>query len=273
MDDKTLYAMTLFSGMGGSAQGLRNAGFKDKFFCDWLVPQVETLKLNFMEDDLTEDNFFCGDVRNLTGQMVLDATGLPPGRMNIMQASPPCQDFSGLNTGKYTDEKKWFSERNFLFQATFDIAKVVQPQVIVYENVPPVVQNDEIFSAILNQLDDIGYSRYEAFILQSGYYKSHQNRPRLWIVAYRDDVPDKNGSTTSKPTELPIRKDPPFVVKEVEPQIDYLYYPQFGGFIDEAAIKPMKTITKNPNFYVDRKRERRPDKKIQDVEAEAKKTR
>jgi DNA-cytosine methyltransferase len=245
MAKKTLYGMTLFSGMGGSALGMESAGIKDVFFNDFLVPQVETLKLNYMKKGMTDANFHCGDVTKVTGEMVLEATGLKPGEMFMLQASPPCQDFSGLNTGKYTDAKKWFSERNSLYKAAFKIAEVVKPEVIVYENVPEVTNNDEIFFAILDELKDMGY-RYESYVLQSGYYDSAQNRPRLWIVAYR-------GDKGIKPTEPPRTCKRPKYVKEVLPNVDYVYYPQFSGFIDEADRKPMKTITKTPNFYVDGK--------------------
>lgn len=77
--------------------------------------------------------FFFGDIRRLTGQMVLDALGKKRGEIDLVCGGPPCQGFSRAGKRNVMDP------RNSLI---FDFARLVteiQPRTMVMEEVPEVV--------------------------------------------------------------------------------------------------------------------------------------
>ena len=80
-------------------------------------------------DQLPCEHFFKGDVRALTGGMILDALGLDQGDVDAVIGGPPCQGFS--RSGK----RDVMDPRNSL---VFDFARIVceiQPKTFVMENV------------------------------------------------------------------------------------------------------------------------------------------
>lgn len=77
--------------------------------------------------------FFFGDVRKLTGQMVLDAVGVKRGEIDLVCGGPPCQGFSRAGKQNVMDP------RNSLI---FEFARLVVeifPRYVVMEEVPEVV--------------------------------------------------------------------------------------------------------------------------------------
>ncbi len=80
------------------------------------------------------EHFFFGDVRKLTGQMMLDAIGLKRGEVDLVMGGPPCQGFSKAGKQNVMDP------RNSLI---FDFARLVleiSPNTMVMENVPEVAK-------------------------------------------------------------------------------------------------------------------------------------
>lgn len=78
-------------------------------------------------------HFFFGDVRKLTGKMVLDALGLERGEVDCVFGGPPCQGFS--TSGK----RDVMDPRNSL---VFEFARLILeiwPKTMMMENVPGIV--------------------------------------------------------------------------------------------------------------------------------------
>lgn len=77
-------------------------------------------------------NFFFGDIRNLTGDMILKATGMKRGEIGCVMGGPPCQGFSVAGKRNIMDA------RNSL---VFEFARLVvelQPKTMIMENVPAI---------------------------------------------------------------------------------------------------------------------------------------
>ena len=80
------------------------------------------------------EHFFFGDIRNFTGQQILDALGLERGEVDLVVGGPPCQGFSQAGKQNVMDP------RNSL---VFDFARLVLeilPTYMVMENVPEIAR-------------------------------------------------------------------------------------------------------------------------------------
>lgn len=77
-------------------------------------------------------NFFFGDVRKLTGEMILQATGLKVGDIDCVTGGPPCQGFS------LAGKRNVMDPRNSLVFEFVRIVLELMPKTMVMENVPGI---------------------------------------------------------------------------------------------------------------------------------------
>lgn len=116
--------------------------------------------------------------------------------LDVLDGSPPCSTFSTAGDR----EKAWNTERIFkegqakqrlddLFFPFIDIAKRLQPKVVIAENVSGLVKGNakgyvnEIFKAF----DAAGYST-QLFLLNAAYMGVPQTRLRCFFIARRKDL-------------------------------------------------------------------------------------
>jgi DNA-cytosine methyltransferase len=173
-------SIDLFAGIGGIRRGFDQA-FKDeietKFVCEWDEYAQQTYKENY------HDPF------EITGDITrVDEHDIP--EFDICLAGFPCQAFS------IAGQKKGFNDdykgrcRGTLF---FDVARICayhKPKVIFCENVKGLAIHDKgnTFRIITETLEQLGYKVYSK-VLNSKDFGVPQNRERIYIVAFRDDVP------------------------------------------------------------------------------------
>lgn len=172
-------SIDLFAGIGGIRLGFENA-FKHKiktvYASEIDKKAVETYKLNF-DDNLLVSN-------DITKQ---DEKTIP--NFDICLAGFPCQAFSIAGNKKgFLDDYKGLS-RGTLF---FDVARICEfhkPKVIFCENVKGLKNHDrgKTFSIIKGRLEEIGYTVFSQ-ILNSKDFGVPQNRERIYIVAFRNDI-------------------------------------------------------------------------------------
>lgn len=106
-------------------------------------------------------HFFLGDVRKLTGEMVLEAIGLQRGEVDCVIGGPPCQGFSMAGKRDVMDP------RNSL---VFDYAQrilEINPKTFVMENVSGILsmitpEGLPVMDAFCKILSDGEYGDYEA---------------------------------------------------------------------------------------------------------------
>lgn len=176
---KQLKSIDLFAGIGGIRLGFDKAfGSKIKtvFVSEWDEYAQKTYKTNF------------GNKIDIAGDITkIDEKKIPD--FDICLAGFPCQAFSLAGQRKgFNDDYKGMS-RGTLF---FDVARICaehKPKVIFCENVKGLTIHDKgrTFEIIKGTLEELGYTVFSQ-ILNSKNFGVPQNRERIYIVAFRNDI-------------------------------------------------------------------------------------
>lgn len=190
-----LKAIDLFAGIGGIRLGF-DAAFGDEirtvFVSEWDKHAQKTYKANF-----NDDFEIAGDITKI------DEKNIP--EFDICLAGFPCQAFSlaGQRMG-FADNYKGIC-RGTLFMDVARICEFHKPKVIFCENVKGLVIHDRgrTFQIICKTFEDLGYNVFFK-VLNSKNFGVPQNRERIYIVAFRNDIapdvfefPDKTDDSRS----------------------------------------------------------------------------
>lgn len=173
---------------GGSTMGYKLAGF-DVIGCNEIDPKmIEAYKTNhnpkyaFLEPIQTFKN----------------RTDLPKElyELDILDGSPPCSNFSMAGNR----EKDWGKEKKFregqslqvldtLFFDFIDLAKKLQPKIVIAENVKGLLLGNAItyVREIYRQFDLAGYY-CQHFLLDASKMGVPQRRERVFFIALRKDL-------------------------------------------------------------------------------------
>lgn len=176
-------SIDLFAGIGGIRMGFDNAFGKDietVYVSEWDEFAQKTYKANF------DDPFdIAGDITRV------DEKTIPA--FDICLAGFPCQAFSIAGTGGagrlgFDDDFKGMNRGN-LFLDVVRICEYHKPKVIFCENVKGLYIHDRgrTFRVIRNTFRDLGYQVFFK-VLNSKDFGVPQNRERVYIVAFRDDL-------------------------------------------------------------------------------------
>ena len=159
----------LFAGIGGIRMGFEDAGGECVFTSEWDESAQKTYEANFKEIPY-------GDITKI------DPKEIPP--FDMLLAGFPCQPFSMAGL------KKGFEDtRGTLF---FDIMRIVEchkPRVVFLENVRNLASHDKgnTLKIIISTLENLGYKvNYRLYNAKD--FGVPQNRVRIYIIAFRDDV-------------------------------------------------------------------------------------
>ena len=173
------HSIDLFAGIGGIRMGFDNAfgeKIKTVFVSEWDEYAQKTYKANFIDDfDIS------GDITKIDEQTIPD--------FDICLAGFPCQAFSMAGKRKGFDDDYKGMCRGTLFQDVVRICEAKKPKVIFCENVKGLVNHDKgnTFRVIKSAFEQIGYNVYYK-ILNSKDFGVPQNRERIYIVAFRNDI-------------------------------------------------------------------------------------
>ncbi len=170
LNKKSLKAYTLFAGAGGLHLGLEDAGIEVVVASDIDKNSEATHLKNWPNLP-----FIKKDCRLLTASELLDsASGIKP---NIMAGGPPCQGFSTIGDKLSSDP------RNDLFSSFLRLAKELQPEIILIENVKTIttMYGGRFSNWIKKQLYEMGYDVYLK-ILNAADYGAPQLRYRAIFV-------------------------------------------------------------------------------------------
>jgi DNA (cytosine-5)-methyltransferase 1 len=186
-----LKSIDLFAGIGGIRLGFDIAfgdSIKTVFVSEWDQNAQKTYMSNFKD---TLD--IAGDITKIEENSVPE--------FDICLAGFPCQAFSLAGQKKgFNDDFKGMS-RGTLF---FDVARICsyhKPKVIFCENVKGLTIHNKgrTFDIITGTLKELGYTVHER-ILNSRDFGVPQNRERIYIVAFRNDI-DSSGFEFPKPID------------------------------------------------------------------------
>lgn len=163
----------LFAGIGGFRLALQNLGGKCIFTSEWDKEAKRTYKANFGErpfGDITKE----------------ETKAFIPDDFDLLCAGFPCQAFSiAGKRGGFEDT------RGTLF---FDVAEIIKrkkPKAIFLENVKGLRNHNggKTLATILNVLrNDLGYFVPEPQIINAKDFGVPQNRERIYIVGFRQDL-------------------------------------------------------------------------------------
>ena len=172
-------SIDLFAGIGGIRMGFDRAFGKDietVYVSEWDEFAQRTYRENF------DDAFpIAGDITKVK------ESEIPP--FDICLAGFPCQAFSLSGShGGFNDNFKG-QNRGVLFLDVVRICQYHKPKVIFCENVKGLVIHDKgnTFRVIRQAFRDIGYQVFWK-VLNSKDFGVPQNRERIYVVAFRDDL-------------------------------------------------------------------------------------
>lgn len=182
-------SIDLFAGIGGIRLGFDRAfgeSIKTVYVSEWDTYAQKTYQANFQDDfDIA------GDITQVK------ESDIPA--FDICLAGFPCQAFSlaGQRMGFKDDYKG--KCRGTLFLDVARICEYHRPKVIFCENVKGLVIHDKgrTFKIICETFEALGYKVFSQ-VLNSRDFGVPQNRERIYIVAFRNDIAPETFSFPEK---------------------------------------------------------------------------
>lgn len=167
----------LFSGAGGLSKGFLDAGFNVILGVDFDDAALETFKKNHGSAEAMKLDLF--DHKNI--DIIVDYLNKKNVKLDVLIGGPPCQGFSIAGPRDLNDK------RNSLYLAMVKLAKKIQPQAVVLENVPGMIQTNNGIGAkrIVQDFAEIGYKMVPK-LLYAPDYGIPQMRKRVFFVGLRD---------------------------------------------------------------------------------------
>ena len=195
-DRKLFNYITFFAGGGGSSCGYKLAGGDCRFVSELQQVAVDDYLANFPETP----HHLCADIRDITGQQIMEQTGLKVGELDILDGSPPCPPFSMSGTkqkGWGQEKTAYGTKQKNIEDLTWEqirIANEMQPKVIVCENVKGLTMSyaQEHLQRMVNDFEKCGYTTVYK-VLKGHQQGVPQKRERVFIVSVRNDVLEKIG--------------------------------------------------------------------------------
>lgn len=194
----------LFAGIGGFRIAMQNLGGRCVYTSEWDEQAKKTYEANFGEVPF-------GDITKERTKKFI------PDNFDVLCAGFPCQAFSiAGKRGGFEDT------RGTLF---FDVAEIIRrkkPKAFFLENVKGLINHDRgrTLKTILNVLrDDLGYYVPEPQVLNAKNFGVPQNRERIFIVGFRNDL-----GVNSFNYPDPLTKDVTFKDIKEENTVSVKYY-------------------------------------------------
>lgn len=232
--------ISTFSGCGGSSLGYKMAGFRVLWANEFVPAAQDTYRANHPDTILDSR-----DIRQITGQSILDAIGMKAGELDVLDGSPPCASFStsGKRERDWGEVKAYSDTKQRTDDLFFEFSRLLaelQPKTFVAENVSGLVKGTAkgYFIEILKTLKACGY-QVDAKLLDSQWLGVPQMRQRIIFVGVRNDLVSTYGVRPVHPAPLPYN----YSVREAIPWIKA--QGDNGGFGKgqmRPANKPSPTI-------------------------------
>lgn len=261
--------LSTFSGCGGSCLGLEQAGFEIIFASEFIPAAQDTYALNHPGVPLSPQ-----DIREIEPELLLAFLGLEVGELDVLEGSPPCASFSTAGKGaagwsanetfrqrladgefgapasargdtkKYSDTET--APPDDLFLEYVRLAKVMQPKVLVAENVSGLSKGNAIgyFKMIHKAIEDAGYV-LNVRLLDAQWLGVPQQRVRTIFVAVRRDLVEAHGVKPAFPK--PIQQEAYSLREALGLAASTRLHQRVGGVNVELPIgdEPAPSITAN----------------------------
>ena len=258
-DRKLFNYISFFSGGGGSSAGYKLAGGDFLFENEFQRVAMDTYLANWPGTPN-----ICDDIKNVTGQKIMEMTGLQVGELDILDGSPPCPPFSMSGTKRkgWNKEKVAYGmkQKNIedLTWEQIRIAGEMKPKVIVCENVKGLTMDyaQDHLNLMVRDFESLGYSTVYK-VLKGHEQGVPQKRERVFIVSVRNDVLDAIGmpfmclsGLYPEPEEVsPTIRD---AIEDIQSDSNNVKESKelCDAMKKSAKYKWMKRLPKNPKTYV-----------------------
>lgn len=180
-------AIDLFSGAGGLSTGLCNAGISVRCAIEFDKEAAETYKLNHSETEV-----LCKDIRTISDEEVINIK--KQYKINMLVGCPPCQGFSSLTKDKN-------DPRNQLVEEYIRFVSLLEPEVVMLENVPGIQKRDNYLFNKLIELLQLKKYKISYGVVQIADYGIPQQRKRFILIASKSimiDIPSITHSNKEK---------------------------------------------------------------------------
>ncbi|MBC7819091.1 MAG: DNA cytosine methyltransferase [Planctomycetaceae bacterium] len=237
--------VSTFSGCGGSCLGFKLAGYQTLYAVEFVDEAARTYRANF--PGVTVDQ---RDIRQITADDILRATGLEVGALDVLEGSPPCSSFSmaGSRAGGWGKAKRYSDDKvqrcDDLFGEFIRLLRGLKPKVVTAENVAGLTRGvaKGYFLEILSELKASGY-RIAARILDASWLGVPQARQRLIFVGVRDDLNIAPVHPSPLPYQFTIRDALPHLKRITADRVSSKTGAGAGTVVDIPTDRPIQTIT------------------------------
>ena len=187
--------ISFFAGGGGSSAGYKLAGGDCRFVNEFQQVAVDTYLANWPGTP-----HICGDIKNVTGQQIMEMTGLKVGELDILDGSPPCPPFSmsGTKQKGWNQEKVAYGmKQQNIEDLTWEMIRItgeMKPKVVVCENVKGLTMDyaKQHLDRMVKDFEAEGYTTTYK-VMNGIHFGVPQKRQRVFIVSVRNDVLDRIG--------------------------------------------------------------------------------
>ena len=174
---------------------------KEQIYCDY--PDIREAVDHRVIEETLSDQSIRSVIRKIRQSMKFHEAK----SINLFLGGPPCQPYSIINRANIqrNGEK---AGRNYLYTYYLELLKYFQPDIFIYENVPGLFtatdDGERIFEKLLKDfsrlspsyeiippLDKVSKKPHD-YILNSVNFGVPQNRKRLILVGYREDLDEKD---------------------------------------------------------------------------------
>ena len=171
----------LFCGAGGLSQGFVQQGFKVIVANDSDPFSAMTYRASHPETVFVE-----GTIESLTGQFILEVSGLRQGELDCLVGGPPCQAFS-----VYNHQRGFHDVRSGLFRQYLRLVEELRPKFVVMENVTGILSagSGRAVEEIHRRLGRLGYCVTQE-TLKAEEFGVPQERRRIFFIGSRTDCPE-----------------------------------------------------------------------------------
>ncbi len=181
MNNKKYTVVDLFCGAGGLSRGFLDANFDVVLGVDFDAAALQTFEANHGFTKTMNLDLFNHDNINKI-KKYLDDNKI---KLDVLVGGPPCQGFS--LAGKREENDK----RNILYSAMVKTAKLLQPKIVVLENVPGMLKlyDGKVAERIKNDFTELGY-KVKAKVLYAPNFGVPQIRKRVVFVGVKEELGD-----------------------------------------------------------------------------------
>ena len=184
--------ISFFAGGGGSSAGYKLAGGDCRFVNEFQQVAVDTYLANW-----PGTSNICGDIKNITGQQIMEMTGIQKYELDILDGSPPCPPFSMSGTKKkgWNKEKMAYGmKQKNIEDLTWEMIRIageMMPKVIICENVKGLTMEyaKQHLDRMVTDFEALGYTTTYK-VLNGIHFGVPQKRQRVFIISVRNDVLD-----------------------------------------------------------------------------------